>query len=318
MTSHYRRKSGHSGPHGVMFHHFHDDETFYRSEGSISADELSRMIDLIGIENIISPNEWIQRAAEDALEDHHICLTFDDALRCQYEVAVPVLNNAGITAFFFVYSRAIEGHSERLELFRYLRNVCYESIDSFYDDFYATITDGPLCKLLDDGLKKFPGASYLSQYPFYSLGDRKYRFVRDHVLGVDQYNEVVDSILARKLDNLPSVAATIWMNGDHLQQLSASDHQVGLHSYSHPMQLKTLDIEVQRSEYRRNFDHLDQILTTSPRSMSHPCNSYGPETLVILNGLGIAVGFCATMQYPERCGLEFPREDHSNIMRWLR
>lgn len=34
--------------HGIMFHHFHDDKLHTRSQGSISRDDLYKMIKFIG------------------------------------------------------------------------------------------------------------------------------------------------------------------------------------------------------------------------------------------------------------------------------
>ena len=48
--------------------------------------------------------------------------------------------------------------------------------------------------------------------------------------------------------------------------------------------------------------------------MSHPCNSYSHDTLMILRELGISLGFAANMQVRGQSELEYPREDHANLV----
>src|SRR4051794_18619226 len=95
--------------HGIMFHHFHDDDVDLEGgighpagQGSISADTLRAMIQSIGPTRILPAHEFLHRAVAGKLTDHHVCLTFDDNLMCQYDVAVPVLEEFGLTAFWFV------------------------------------------------------------------------------------------------------------------------------------------------------------------------------------------------------------------------
>jgi hypothetical protein len=48
--------------------------------------------------------------------------------------------------------------------------------------------------------------------------------------------------------------------------------------------------------------------------MSHPCNSYNATTLSVLRELGITVGFRANMAAGKISELEYPREDHANLV----
>jgi len=310
----YHEKTLHLFPHGIMFHHFHDSGHHYKSEGSISASDFQRIIDFVGQEHILDPHEWARKSAEGTLAKSDVCFSFDDSLKCQIDVALPVLRKNNLRAFFFVYSSVFEGHIARLEMFRYLRNVGYESLEAFYDDFYATGFKSDLSEKLAKGLTVFPGESYLADFPFYSLADRKYRFVRDQVLAPREYDKLVDVLMQRKIPDIASVAKTVWMNRQDLKELTNEGHAVGLHSFSHPMQMAKLSAEDQRAEYQSNFELVKDTTGVIPWSMSHPCNSYNADTLSLLNTLGITTGFCANVKFPMRSGLEFPREDHVNVI----
>ncbi len=87
--------------HGIMFHHFHDDE-HPKSQGSIDQANLLSMIEFLNLEyKILDSNEFINKSLKKTLKDNEICLTFDDALKCQYDVALPVLNQKRNFSIFF-------------------------------------------------------------------------------------------------------------------------------------------------------------------------------------------------------------------------
>ncbi len=89
-------------PHGVMFHHFFDKK-HPGDPGAISANQLARLIEHIGPAKIILPEEWIYRVEKNKLRKSDVCLTFDDTLLCQYEVALPVLKSYSIKLFVCVF-----------------------------------------------------------------------------------------------------------------------------------------------------------------------------------------------------------------------
>jgi len=76
-----------------MFHHFHSDK-HQTGQGSLSAEDLDEMIGHLDPERILGAGEWMDRAKKNNLGENDLCLTFDDALRCQYYVALPVLKDA--------------------------------------------------------------------------------------------------------------------------------------------------------------------------------------------------------------------------------
>ena len=86
--------------HGIMFHHFHNDKMHKRGQGSISKDDFYKLIKFLGRKNILNADEFLLRFKENRLTSKNLCLTFDDALKCQYDIAVPVMEDLDIKAFF--------------------------------------------------------------------------------------------------------------------------------------------------------------------------------------------------------------------------
>ena len=87
-------------PHGIMFHRFHKKKTL--GQGSLSANQLKKIIHFIGKKNINNPQEWIYKTEKKLLNKNDLCLTFDDGLKSQINVALPILEKYKIKAFFFI------------------------------------------------------------------------------------------------------------------------------------------------------------------------------------------------------------------------
>jgi peptidoglycan/xylan/chitin deacetylase (PgdA/CDA1 family) len=244
-----------------------------------------------------------------------LCLTFDDNLRCQFDVALPVLRRQGITAFWFVYTSVLQGNLERLELYRLFRTLHYPAVERFYDAFFAAVFASGLGAAAAERLHGFRPADYLREFPFYSDADRSFRFVRDEVLGEPRYFEVMDGMMAARGVNPRELSRELWMDEAALRTLHGQGHVIGLHSHTHPTRLGELPAEQQRNQYATNHAILSGILGEKPTAMSHPCNSYSADTEPILRSLGIRVGFRANMAQARHGMLEHPREDHANLLR---
>ena len=82
--------------HGIMFHHFHDDKIHSKSQGSISKDEFYKLINFIGRKNILDGDVFIEKYKKNQLKRDEVCFTFDDAIKGQVDVALPVLEDLKI------------------------------------------------------------------------------------------------------------------------------------------------------------------------------------------------------------------------------
>ena len=82
--------------HGIMFHHFHDNEIHKKGQGSIDKNDFYKMINFIGRNNILDADVFVEKFKNDKLKETNVCLTFDDGLKCQYDVAFPVLKKEKI------------------------------------------------------------------------------------------------------------------------------------------------------------------------------------------------------------------------------
>jgi peptidoglycan/xylan/chitin deacetylase (PgdA/CDA1 family) len=301
-----------------MFHHFHGSD-HPTGQGSISGDDFQEMIYWLSNQyNLLSSVVYCKRLEEGTLQQNDICLSFDDALLCQADIAVPILNERDIQAFFFVYSSPFLGNPDPLEIYRYFRTVEFSDIDQFYNEFFQ-VTQTLFGDSIEASKEIYDPASYLSAFPFYTENDKLFRFLRDQVLGKESYDEVMNRLMAQHRFDRSKASARLWMNNNHLKSLSDAGHTVGLHSYSHPTMIHKIPIEQQEKEYIQNFEHLYSTLGHKPIAMSHPCGHYSDETLAILKKLGIKIGFRSSPSITTiRSPLEIPRDDHTNVFRIMR
>jgi peptidoglycan/xylan/chitin deacetylase (PgdA/CDA1 family) len=300
-------------PTGLMFHHFHG-QGHPVAQGSISGATFEQILKLVGLENILPAKEWQRCAKEGTLQQNQVCITFDDALLCQYDVAKQVLDKYGLTAFWFVYSSILRGELEKLELYRHFRTTQFESIDLFYQLFFqmAETEYGNIYRKLRDD---FDPATYLVNSVFYTDNDRWFRYLRDKFLGPENYNALMDKFIAEQRYDINGAVQKLWLTRDQVTELSEDGHCIGLHSDSHPTTMATLPPLEQEREYRVNSDYLTELLGERPQSMSHPCNSYSSDTISVLEELGVNLGFRADVApVKNRSSLEFPREDHANLL----
>ncbi len=300
-------------PHGLMFHHFHD-AVHPPIQGSISAEGFCELLDFVGRSRILPAEDWRCRAESGRLRDGELCLTFDDNLRCQYDIALPVLEAYGLTAFWFVYTSPLEGVAETLEVHRHYRNTAFADVDEFYAAFFAALATSPWGAEAEAALAGFDPAGYLAELAFYSDADRRFRFARDRILGPERYDETMVVMMRRSGYDVADAATRLWMGAGDLRRLASGGHVIGLHSHSHPTDLKALPADAQAREYARNAEVLRAEVGVAADSMAHPTNSYGPETLALLHRQGVRLGFRANLALAEYGPLEHPRRDHAEVM----
>ena len=307
--------------HGIVFHHFHDDGIHTKGQGSIDKDDLYKMINFIGRNNILNADEFFEKFKNNKLKNNEVCLTFDDAIKCQIDIALPVLEELKIKSFFFAHTSMFQNKPDNLEIFRYFRINYFNSVDEFYNDFY---------KVLDKDLKSFFEKNSVVikekkiKFPFHTISDIKFRLVRDNFLTKSQYEEIMFLMFKEKQFNHYDFYKKLFFQKSDLQTLENLGHLVGLHSHNHPTLLEKLSYDEQKNEYEKCLSSISDILNKPKneiKSMSHPCGSYNEDTLQILKELGIELGFKSIMTIEPEKGmtkvnnsfLEIAREDHSNI-----
>jgi peptidoglycan/xylan/chitin deacetylase (PgdA/CDA1 family) len=302
-------------PHGIMFHHFHDDGVHIKGQGSIDQIQFRKMLLWLQKEfTLLSADIWYKKSLDNRLESKDICITFDDNLKCQFDIAFPVLEEFKLNAFWFIYSSPLDGIQERLEIYRYFRFSEFKSIEAFYERFDQILFNSKHADFVADKLQQYDSANFLNQFPFYSEEDKKFRYIRDHILGVKKYYEIMDLMIQSSRMDVNKVSKILWNTPNDIKRLDQAGHIIGLHSHSHPTHIEHLSFDEQKKEYTKCNQILANILGKELTCMSHPCNSYNKDTLTLLKEMNISLGFRANMEEGFSSFLEYPRLDHAMLI----
>jgi len=303
---------------GIMFHHFHGGKNLPDGQGSLSAEDVYSIVTNIGLQRFLSPSEWIERVKNQSLRDYHLCLTLDDGLMSQYEICLPVLEDLGLKAFWFIYTCPIHGDVPRLDVYKRFRTKYFDSTDHFLEEFLDYVDPRDKTALSTEEFGCYESI-YSETFPFYSYSDIVLRFLRDRKLSVSAYEAIVDGMINRAGLTVAEVADQLWMSSTQIAELCFKGHFIGLHSYSHPIPLSGLSREDQNLEYRRNLDDIQMITKEHPISMAHPANSYNIDSLEILDSLGVVCGFRSNLSLSGLIdgykNLQLPRADASSLRR---
>ena len=156
-------------PVGIMFHRLHKRVDKPTGQGSINEDNFEKILLNIGIQNILSPEEWTTKLELNLLKNTDVCLTFDDGLESHFSIAKPVLHKYGLKAFFFIYTKIFENKIDLNEVASYLLSRKFGSFLDYYRQFknFFKISEKEYSN--PDFLKM--KVDFNTRFPFYSYED---------------------------------------------------------------------------------------------------------------------------------------------------
>tara|TARA_E500000178_G_C16941019_1_gene716403 strand:- start:114 stop:1085 length:972 start_codon:yes stop_codon:yes gene_type:complete len=315
-----------SYPHGITFHHFHDNVIHKKSQGSINAYELKKIINFVGRKNIKSPAEFFDKVHNKKLKKNDLCLTFDDGSKTQFDIALNVLNDFKIKGFFFIPSNIFSTKPDYLEIYRFFRNNYFKNIDEFYSKFFEKINRN-YEKFIFKNKNNINKS--LKKFNFFSFNDVKFRLIRDNFLSKKEYDLIMKKLFKDKKFNPYSHNSKLFMSKNDLRVIFKDGHNIGLHSHTHPTKIEKFTEKKQYNEYFFNKKKLSHILNISQNeinTMAHPCGSFNNNTLNVLKKLNIELGFSNLMPNSKKINskiisekfLEIPRNDHSIILKLMK
>lgn len=300
----------------IMYHHFHDDKDINKIQGSLNAEQFEESIIFLKENyNLINPEQWFEKLDNKTIKEKDVCVTFDDALKSQFDIALPILEKYNLKAIWSIYTSVTKGKLELLEIFRHFRCLQFSNIDEFYVNFFREILRKNN-NMYQQECDKFEKLDYLKNYEFYSENDRKYRYFRNEVLTNEQYEETYFELMKEKNFNMVSESKKIWLSKEDIKHLADNGHTIAIHSETHPTQIGKFNYNEQFNEYSVNHQSLTDIIGYKPYVATYPCGSYNGDTESIMNDLGIKYGFCSNMNEPIDTRLFKPRLDHTGLSRY--
>ena len=186
-------------------------------------EEISKHFSFISQEDISLAVEKKKKLPEMA------CLiTFDDGLRCQYELALPILDDLNVPAIFFI--NTLPYTEERAcfpHILQYLRSVIppEELLKNISEEYKVTTKNTlPLLPEYREGATR--------QYKHDSKEVAHLKYLMNHVLDVELSNKIVKKLLFSLISSEKHFCDNLYMAQDHIRQLGDRRY-LGLHSHKH-------------------------------------------------------------------------------------
>ena len=291
----------------IMFHDLHHKND-KGTQGSVNNEEFYKILDFISKkENITDASELNSLSEKEILTK--LFITFDDGLKSQFEIGAQILNENEITACFFIHTAPLSDEFDVHQILRIFRNSpIFKSVEKFNEIFLEYLFQNIDEKKHEEINLLFNDSSYLSQFTFYTLNDRKIRYIRDFHFSHNEYRDLSLDFIKNSNTDIDSLIKETYMNEESILKLHKMGHHIGLHSHSHASNLKSLNEDEQTIEIEKNIDILYSITKEKPTTMSYPSNSYNETTIKILRDKGIKFAFRAD-NLIRRAPYELPRID---------
>jgi peptidoglycan/xylan/chitin deacetylase (PgdA/CDA1 family) len=272
--------------HGILAHYFYREPDYPKAQGALSVEEWLEGLNRYG-PRLVPADEWISRCLAGRLKDE-CCVTFDDGLREAYMLALPALQQRGLTAAWNLYTGPYVGVPNKLEEYRWLRNHGFGSVDAFYDHVESLYGDAP--------------ADYLADRVYLTTRDRRFRYWRDQLASAEEYEAVMDDAQAMAQYQAPA-SRFAWIHASELRELAKAGHVIGIHTHSHPTTMECLSREQTALEYATSRAILENMLGSREPgeygpvidTVSHPCGSYTEYGLRWLQEHRFRLAWGATM-----------------------
>ena len=276
----------------IMFHDLHN-KIVKPTQGSVSSDEFLKIIDFTNSFKKITMSADLSKLNSGEILDS-VFLTFDDGLKNQYEVGGTLLQDTGITAFFFIHTAPLNNDFDVHQILRIFRNSSlFNDVEEFNKKFIKFLFDNINEKKHKEINYQFEKSSYFSQFTFYTYNDRKLRYIRDFHFSHNEYKDLSLDFIKSFNININFLIKETYMDEKSILHLHSMGHSIGLHSHSHASNLRILNEEEQSFEIQKNIDILYQITGEKPIAMSYPSNSYNELTIKILKSKNIKFAFRA-------------------------
>lgn len=225
----------------IMFHHFHHDGSCFSIKGSFSADKFESLIQNIGRNNILDFDKWIEKYESNTLNDNETCFTFDDGLKCQYDIVLPILKKYQIKACWSIISSTLTSGNLAIESLKYILNRYFYGKEYVFYDLFKTFFN-----------KKYDlikAENYRKDIEFYSKEEREFRYIRDLLLTNEELKHFVQSF--------NNEVPRLFINSNELKDIIGSQQFISNHSHNHRTDLTKMTL----SEYYDEFQKCNDILS---------------------------------------------------------
>ena len=257
-----------------------DFKTKYPSIFGLTPNEFKRQLILLKNQgNFVHPNDLVSNLnAILESKENNLFITFDDGLKEQFDLALPILDELNIPAVFFVNSINLEEKKvSTVHKIHLLRSIISSS--EFLDKFI----DIPFSQLEKKKAQEI-----------YRYDDEKsaaLKYILNFKLDFKQQEQIVNKLFDLNFDENTALDS-LYMTKQNLIEL-ANKGYLGSHTHSH-YPLGLLDVHTIKTELERTKNYLNELTNSDINIVSYP---YGtPEVCTDLvadlaKNTGYKIGF---------------------------
>ena len=221
----------------------------------VTVEGLRTQLELLGRSyEFVSRDELLAAVAGDASLPGRACVvTFDDGLRCQLELALPVLERLGVPAIFFVPGKPL---AEGRVLYVHKVHALRERVPDRELLVLAGGADVPVDLALEHYRYDDPDAAQL-------------KYLLNMWLPLSERERVVGAAFAEVFPDEAAFARELYMSREDVAHLERAYRAVGAHSYAHEP-LARLDDEALDQDLAAVAVLLEDVTGPRPRALSYP------------------------------------------------
>lgn len=271
----------------INYHYIRENfDLPYPSIFGIRPDAFRRQLETLGQWGSFVSQESILQSirGQKPLPEKAFIITFDDGLKEQYQIALPILKELGIPAIFFVNPRVFEeAHVLGVHKIHQLRSVVAPSLlKKKIEDFIFSQDQG---KQLGSYQEKA-----LIHYKYDKAEISELKYLLNFVLESSERQQLIDTAFHETFSSEEEVNNSLYMEQKQLKNLYDLGF-LGSHSFEH-FPIGTLSRNEQDFQVRQSQKYFTKLLGSPLPSFSYPYGSYeacnGLEGILVDNDFEFA------------------------------
>jgi peptidoglycan/xylan/chitin deacetylase (PgdA/CDA1 family) len=221
----------------------------------VTVDALAAQLELLGRSfEFVSRDELLAAVAGEASLPERACVvTFDDGLRCQLDLGLPVLERLGVPAVFFVAGKPL---AEERVLYVHKVHALRERVP-----------DAELLALV--GAAEVSAEIAEEHYRYDDPDAARLKYLLNMELPLEEREAVVGAAFAEVFPNERAFARELYMSQEDVARLENEHRAVGAHSYAHEP-LARLDDAALEADLEAVASLLADVTGARPRALSYP------------------------------------------------
>ena len=272
----------------IMYHYVREFDAKHPNFRFLDVKNFKKQLDYFKDNfGFVSKEEWDQFINNGKLPDRKrkVLLTFDDAMRCNYDYVYPELMKRGLWGIFYV--PVLPYQQQKLLDVHRIHLLCGAFAgEDLFREALSRITN----EMIPDSKKKeFKEKTYNNQINY--AGVTEFKRLLNYYISYNYRETFIDSlgeVFSYRFD-----ASKFYVQKEELQQMFNDGMIIGSHGVNHPLMSKLSELE-QRKQIVSSFTTLENFGVIGQKTYCHPYggfHSFNHNTITLLIKEGVSYSF---------------------------